>query len=207
MDKLILLKLVEKGFKRDTLGILSLIEFPFQIIFAMITGRWASGDAPLAPWIRTYWCKLLLAPVGIVIVWMYSPDTYGFGAMVLGFMLLVAFANNVMFTAMGSFFARIGDPAIGGSYLTLLNTISNLGGTWPQSVVLFAVEPLTFTHCPEGQGPEKCEVIVDGFYVTNFICLGLGAGIGWFILSSRVALIQKLAPADWRAFKRADDEV
>jgi PAT family acetyl-CoA transporter-like MFS transporter 1 len=31
---------------------------------------------------------------------------------------------------MMAFFAKISDPAIGGTYMTLLNTIANLGSKW-----------------------------------------------------------------------------
>ncbi len=41
---------------------------------------------------------------------------------------------------MGAFFARISDASIGGTYLTLLNTISNIGGQWPRLVALFLVD-------------------------------------------------------------------
>ena len=41
--------------------------------------------------------------------------------------LLTSFTSTLMFTAMGSFFNRISDPDMGGAYLTLLNTIANMG--------------------------------------------------------------------------------
>ncbi len=48
--------------------------------------------------------------------------------------LLTSFTSTLMFTAMGSFFNRISDPGMGGAYLTLLNTIANMGNarlcTW-----------------------------------------------------------------------------
>ena len=43
--------------------------------------------------------------------------------------LLTSFTSTLMFTAMGSFFNRISDPGMGGAYLTLLNTIANMGRT------------------------------------------------------------------------------
>lgn len=36
----------------------------------------------------------------------------------------------MMFTAQMEFFAKVADPMIGGTYMTLLNTVSNLGNTW-----------------------------------------------------------------------------
>ena len=41
--------------------------------------------------------------------------------------LATSFTSTLMFTALGSFFNRISDPAMGGAYLTLLNTIANMG--------------------------------------------------------------------------------
>ena len=38
--------------------------------------------------------------------------------------------STTMFSAQMEFFAKIADPAIGGSYMTLLNTVANMGNTW-----------------------------------------------------------------------------
>ena len=38
-----------------------------------------------------------------------------------------SFMSTLMFTALGSFYNRISDPDMGGAYLTLLNTIANMG--------------------------------------------------------------------------------
>jgi membrane associated rhomboid family serine protease len=41
--------------------------------------------------------------------------------------LVTSFTSTLMFTALGGFFNRISDPDMGGAYLTLLNTIANMG--------------------------------------------------------------------------------
>ena len=46
-----------------------------------------------------------------------------------------------------AFFAKVSDPAIGGTYMTLLNTLSNLGGNWPATLMLWFVDPLTSKEC------------------------------------------------------------
>ena len=46
-----------------------------------------------------------------------------------------------------AFFARISDPAVGGTYMTLLNTLTNLGGNWPATLALWAVDHLTWKRC------------------------------------------------------------
>jgi len=47
-DTVAALKLIEKGFKKEDLALFVLIEFPFQILFAVLSGKWASGRAPLS---------------------------------------------------------------------------------------------------------------------------------------------------------------
>ena len=42
-----------------------------------------------------------------------------------------SFLSTLMFTALGSFYNRISDPDMGGAYLTLLNTIANMGARMP----------------------------------------------------------------------------
>lgn len=70
-----------------------------------------------------------------------------------------AIANSMQFNAQMTFFARRVDPAIGGSYMTLLNTAANLGGTWPASFVMWLVGILSKGReakcdgCPPQQDP------------------------------------------------------
>jgi hypothetical protein len=52
-----------------------------------------------------------------------------------------------MFVSSSAFHTQIADPIIGGTYLTLLNTISNLGGTWPRYFVLAGVDYFTKATC------------------------------------------------------------
>lgn len=46
-----------------------------------------------------------------------------------------------------AFFAQISDSCIGGTYMTLLNTICNLGGVWPSTLALWFVDNLTTRSC------------------------------------------------------------
>jgi hypothetical protein len=52
-----------------------------------------------------------------------------------------------MYVAVMAFFARVSDPAVGGTYMTLLNTLSNLGGNWPSTLALWMVDSLTYKQC------------------------------------------------------------
>jgi hypothetical protein len=73
--------------------------------------------------------------------------------------------------------------------MTLLNTVSNLGGTWPKPLILRAVDLLTVSHC-SATGSEctseagkascaavngSCVVTRDGYYVMDALCVVLSA--------------------------------
>lgn len=57
------------------------------------------------------------------------------------------FTNTVMFVAVSAFHAKIADPSIGGTYMTLLATVSNLGGTFPRFFILKFVDMFTVATC------------------------------------------------------------
>ena len=42
---------------------------------------------------------------------------------------------------------KVSDPAVGGTYMTLLNTVCNLGGNWPSTLALWSVDSLTWKSC------------------------------------------------------------
>lgn len=69
-----------------------------------------------------------------------------------------------MYVASMAFYARISDPALGGTYMSFLNTITNLGGNWPSTAALWFVDSVTFRQCStdpanDCSSPEAKEVI------------------------------------------------
>lgn len=60
-----------------------------------------------------------------------------------------------MYVACMAFHAKVSDPVIGGTYMTLLNTVTNLGGNWPSTLALWLVDPLTSKQC-EGAAGQTC---------------------------------------------------
>ena len=52
-----------------------------------------------------------------------------------------------IFVSKMAFFARISDPFVGGTYMTLLNTFQNLGYMWPSSFVFWTVDQVTRKSC------------------------------------------------------------
>ena len=57
--------------------------------------------------------------------------------------------SSLMFSSQMEFFAKLSaeNPAFGGTYMTLLNTIANLGGSWPTPLALYLVGEFTTKTC------------------------------------------------------------
>lgn len=46
-----------------------------------------------------------------------------------------------------AFFAKVSDTRIGGTYMTLLNTLANLGNQWNSAPGYFFLDKLTIKSC------------------------------------------------------------
>ncbi|KAI9101936.1 acetyl-coenzyme A transporter 1 [Phlyctochytrium arcticum] len=224
------LKLLDKGLKKEDMAVSVLIDFPFQIVFGYYAAKWSSGKNPLQPWLYAFYGRLLFAVVGMLLVsWFPSEGvTTGYFVGVMVATVLNSFMSTVQFVGMGSFFTRISDPVIGGTYMTLLNTLSNLGGTWPRFFVLEAVDYFTDSYCDTtGNGtitknpsttripcitdPQKthciddlggqCIVARDGFYFVGIISVVLGLFTCLFIIRPQVLWLQDLPDKAWRLQK------
>lgn len=149
------LKLVEKGFGKEDLALTVLIDFPFQIVLGYLAARWSKGENALRPWLFGYVARLGFAVISMAIVAGFPATEGGAKAAIpTSYFILIAvttvtasFASTVQFVGISAFHTQIADPLIGGTYMTLLNTVSNLGGTWPRPLVLKSVDYFTLSRC------------------------------------------------------------
>jgi PAT family acetyl-CoA transporter-like MFS transporter 1 len=108
----------------------------------------------------------------------------GIWALLLVCLLAQQVLQTVMFVAQMSFFAKVSDPAIGGTYMTLLNTVANLGSKWPTTCALWLVHVLTVPG------------MLDGYHVLNVGCTLVGAL--WFVyMRKNVAYLDSLPAGSW----------
>jgi hypothetical protein len=175
-DHLSSMKLVEKGYSMSQMAMLALIEFPFEFVFTIVAGKWAASDPaqPLRPWYIGYALRLAVGSAGVFIVYAY-PNVPSW--LIIANVLAYSLPTNFMFVSQSAFFAQIADPSIGGTYLTMLNTASNMGGTWHKYFTLMATEYFTVKMCIRDHGatqPKKCHVIHDGYYVISSMCVLIG---------------------------------
>jgi len=118
------LKLLDKGFGTDNMALIVLIDFPFEIGLGYYAGKWSQQFTPMRLWCWGFAGRLFAAVVAQLTV-----STFPSGGVTGGYMLAViashvfsTFTNTVMFVAVSAFHAKVADPVIGGTYMTLLAT-------------------------------------------------------------------------------------
>lgn len=118
------LKLLDKGFGQANLALVVLIDFPFEISLGYYAGKWSAEYTPLRLWCWAFAARLLAAVFAQVTIMIYpsNPVPTWYMIVVILSHIYSTFMNTVMFVAGSAFFARIADPAIGGTYMTMLAT-------------------------------------------------------------------------------------
>ncbi|KAJ7033133.1 acetyl-coenzyme A transporter 1-domain-containing protein [Mycena alexandri] len=216
------LKMVEKGLLREDLAVAVLINFPFQIIAGWLVGTWSRGEYPLRPWLLTFWPRIGFAFTAMLIVyWFPTPVSAGFFVFLVVHTVLTSFTSTIQFVGSSAFFTRISDPLIGGTYMTLLNTFSNIGTMWPKWFVLKSVDMFTVatcqivddstyfgevaTECVSQTGKKlcaelegQCLVIRDGYYLVSTFCMIFGVLFLIFYTAPTARRLQSLPATSWR---------
>lgn len=193
VDSVAPLKFQEYGVPKQHMAYLSSIVMPLEIVLPLIASRWTCGPKPfdLAMWV--YPMRVATVPIMAALAF-YTPAMEPFPWFFFAMMLLVAVVSSVatewMFVSQVSFFAKVTDPAMGGTYMTLLNTLANLGQKVPPTATFFLVD---YLNCKE----ETCAMKLDGFYVMTVVCTVIG--IVWYLLAwGPVQRLQQRSISDWR---------
>ncbi|ORY21433.1 acetyl-coenzyme A transporter 1-domain-containing protein [Naematelia encephala] len=242
-DSVTSLKLLEKGLSKEDLAVAVLLDFPAQMIAGWLAAKWSRPSPPssssrhplsgpgggtgevLKPWIMAFWARLIMAGVAACVVYAFpqGPVGSGYFALVVATMLLSSLSSTVQFVGITAFHTQVADPLIGGTYMTLLNTMSNLGGTWPKPLVLRSVDLLTSATCNLPQSPFSssaprtlgecvsdhgksqcssaggiCVIERDGYYIMSAVCVVLGAAVLVWIILPSVKRLQSLPMSAWR---------
>lgn len=212
------LKLLEKGFSKEDLSITVLIDFPFEMIFGFYAGRWSSGKSPLRPWLFGFAGRLIAALWAHLILLFFPKIENGQISFKIFLLIIVqhllgSFMSTIQFVSLCAFHTKIADPAIGGTYMTTLNTLSNYGGTWPRLIIFYLIDKFTVATCTMGESvtginseeqKQAClaangmvTTVRDGYFYTSAICLTAGVCI-WFWVKRKTTYLQSLPPSAWR---------
>ncbi|KAJ3256946.1 hypothetical protein HK103_005064 [Boothiomyces macroporosus] len=202
------LKLLELGFNKEYLALSVLLDFPLQMIFGYYAAKWSSGKRPLLPWLYGFYGRLLAAVVGMAVVYNYPKEgvTTAYLVVVMSATVLSSFMNTIQFVGMGSFFTKISDPAIGGTYMTFLNTLT---------VDYFTVAPCSVNSadghaikCADDKHRDQCKAlggscnyIQDGYYYVNTACFIFGLLSLLLYIKPQIKKLEGLSDDLWRLSK------
>ncbi|XP_065084575.1 acetyl-coenzyme A transporter 1 [Ochlerotatus camptorhynchus] len=216
------LKLIDAGVPKDKLALLVVPLVPLQIFLPLVISKYTTGPRPMEVYLKAIPYRIVLTLVAAAVVW-FTPVLihnhhvpYYYYIILLINYGLYQIALYSMFVAVMAFFARVSDPAVGGTYMTLLNTLSNLGGNWPTTVVLWMVDVLTWKRCSNvsnnicsdgveqdacTNGGGKCNIVIDGYYIEIAVCLVYG--ILWYQWGKhKIRYLQNLPQSAWRVVRR-----
>lgn len=211
-DNVKFLKSVEFGMSKSTTALLSpTLILPLGIIVPIIGAKIWHGH-PLRQFMTAYKVRVTIVPILDILMLLAIKESHKiskglFWLTVVASTGLQAIVNSLQFNAQMTFFASRVDPAIGGSYMTCLNTAANLGGTWPSSVVMYLVGSLTVPPtCTPDSAATSGEVCVGGRDAYMPLQIGLSIlGCAWvFFMGTRVRMLAELPDEDWRT--HPDDE-
>ena len=215
-DNVKFLKAVEYGLSKSTTALLSpTVILPLGILVPLAATKIWHGH-PLRQFMTAYKFRVTLVPLLDALMLYVLHKDHGkaggsisrllfFWTAVISSTAMQAITNSLQFNAQMTFFASRVDPAIGGSYMTLLNTAANLGGTYPASFVMWLVSVLTKPATCTDEG--VCTGGRDPYFVLQAIFSGLG--ILWIILlGKKVDHVARLPEDAWRTHlldKKQDD--
>ncbi|KAG8534137.1 uncharacterized protein KY384_000981 [Bacidia gigantensis] len=217
------LKLLDKGFSQEDLALTVLIDFPFEISLGYYAGRWSTTNPPIHVWCWAFIGRLIAACVaqGVVMIFPANGVQPWYLLTVIASHIFSTFSSTVMFVAISAFHAKIADPVIGGTYMTLLATVSNLGGTFPRFFILKLVDYFTQATCTPPADVKKplslpascvtesdqkqckdgggtCVIDRDGYYITNIVCVAVGIVTFLFYIRPAAMRLQALPLRAWR---------
>ena len=224
-ESLVGLKLIELGVSKESIAIMAVPLTPLQIGLPLLIAKYTAGPRPLDFFLRGLQCRLVFCLVFAAVAiatpsFRDANDEYSYQYFIL---LLVVYcfhqvAAYSIFVALMAFNAKISDPTIGGTYMTLLNTVANLGGNWPSTLAMWFVPYLTWKTCQGGANDGNlcsssdddqclvnggsCETSIDGFYVISVVCFVIG--FAWLLWNKKKIIDIQLVDADqWKCPKSA----
>lgn len=235
------LKLQEFGLSKETMASIGFLMFPIYMLVPGLIGRFSSRH-PLENLLSSYWVRLAYCACAVGLVYYVQATTPSYDALLAAdehgmtegvvlkreitpalyatifvFSAAGVICSSVMFTSVMQLFCAFSDPAIGGSYMSLLNTFANLGGSWVSTFSLKTVALLQRCHEPDAAAGRcirrhsgrifpcspadaaqgLCVTKTNGYYPVAVVSIVLG--LLWIILNrGRLQSIRDAPEEAWR---------
>ena len=196
-DSISHLKLINAGVPKQNLALLAVPIAPLQILLPWFFSRYIVGLYPMDLFVKSYPYRLMFNIINAILVYItlqmgaqFTPLYY---CIVLCISLLQQLTVIPMFVACMAYHNVVSDPLIGGTYMTLLNTLMNISGNWPATLSLWMVEYVTVKNCVEND----CKVEFDGYYLLTGI--GFVVGCVWiYVMGNKLKKIQRKNRDLWK---------
>jgi MFS transporter, PAT family, solute carrier family 33 (acetyl-CoA transportor), member 1 len=187
-ESLTSLKLLDAGFPKAKLATLSLLQTPISMAGSVVAGRVASLYGSRLPYVGGFIMRTVISLAGPLLVRAFSGKVTAsfFVALVTMSCVYELAATSLMFVSIGAIFLDIADPRMAGSYLTLMNTISNLGGSWHKPITLALAGRVIFG--------------LDGYVVMSAALASIAVPVGLFANRCLQRLLA-LPDTSWHATK------
>jgi len=210
-DNVKYLQAVEWGLSKESAALLSpTIILPLGIFVPVIAAKIWNGQ-PMRQFMDAY--KVHVTLVGLLDISMLWALRYWKNTStlkdIITFSLVVlstsfhAVVRSLQLNAQMMFFAKNVDANIGGSYMTLLNTINNLGGSWPAPVIMYLMGRLTIPpKCTETINESVCTGGRHAYFPLQFFLSACGC-IWIYVMNDRVKWIESRNNDAWRVNKLA----
>ena len=198
IDGIVGVRFQEAGVPSETIALLATLTTPVHIFLPWAISRFVgSKSAPLSNYRKVYPLRIVFQLVSVALVvitpmivsgtgpyqWLVVSSFYTvvvIGSMISSGLMQVAFVSKM------TFFAKVSDPGIGGTYMTVLNTISNIGGNVASQINYRLVD---FANLPE--------LGIDGFYVV--VAFATIYGFVWIrYFGTKLTKLERLPNSQWR---------
>lgn len=132
----------------------ALFGLPLQTLVMLLVAKYSAVPKPTKIYIYAIPFRTIFALLGAGFIWL-TPRLIPADGIAATYIYIVYLANSIlygfclstMFITMTAVFIKVSDPTVGGTYMTLLNTVDNMGGTYSNSLAVWLVEYLTWRDC------------------------------------------------------------
>eukprot|EP00606_Chrysophyceae_sp_TOSAG23-5_P001300 GSChrysophyteH2.ASY1.ANO1.618.1 assembled CDS len=173
-DSVAIFEMQEHGMPKADWATFSPVTMVIGLVLPALIANWVSRDPlhalKLAIPLKLCTTALYWVIVNAVPAAYASEDGpgYDFFAVFLVVMVLHTAFDVLIFSAFMSFFNKISDPIIGGTYMTFLNSASNLGYKWTNTLVVWCTGRVSnFTSTYIGGD-------MDGYTIITIVCVSFG---------------------------------
>jgi len=214
-DSLTALEMMKRGVSKTTLATISACITPISIVMPVVVGPW-TARSPWRAWRWAYIPRMIMSLAAVFLIYAlpardaddHEPThltlTYYVAIMIL--LGLFSALSTVQFVAQMSFFSTVSsDAEIGGTYMTMLNTMSNLGSKWTTSAALYLAGSDVVRRLAVPQPPSWMSAPLDPFYTVNWACFVLGI-VAMPVIFSIARRIESTPMPMWQVKGASDKE-